>query len=293
MDETSLVTERFERQRARLHAVAYRMLGSVSEADDAVQEAWLRMHRADTEAVDNLDAWLTTVVSRVCLNQLRSRGRRREEPAEVHVPDPIISADERGQPEEEAALVDSVGLALLVVLDALAPAERLAFVLHDMFAVPFEDIARMLDRSPAATRQLASRARRRVQEQAPPRDPDPRRRRAVVDAFFAAARDGDFDGLLGVLHPDVVLRSDGGAGRPGLTQLIAGADAVASQAITFGELAPFVQPVLVNGEPGVVVAPNGEPVSVMAFTVTDGRVTAIDVIADPDRLRSLDLGGVS
>ncbi|GAA3935915.1 RNA polymerase sigma factor SigJ [Actinomadura viridis] len=289
MDDVDRVTGRFEEQRGHLRAVAYRMLGSVSEADDAVQEAWLRLSRTDTGEVENLDAWLTTVVARICLNMLRSRRSRREEPADVHLPDPIIGPEGGTDPEEEAVLADSVGLALLVVLDTLAPAERLAFVLHDMFAVPFDEIGPMIERSPAAARQLASRARRRVQGQAPAPDPDPARQRAVVDAFLAAARDGDFEGLVAVLHPDVVLRSDGGTALARHTVVLTGARNVAAQATMFGGLSPFARPALINGAAGVVVTPHGRPVAVMGFTVTDGRVAAIDVIADPDRLRLLDL----
>ncbi|MFI5485843.1 MULTISPECIES: RNA polymerase sigma factor SigJ [Micromonospora] len=289
MDEREWLTERFEEHRSRLRAVAYRMLGSVIEADDAVQEAWLRVSRADAGGVENPAGWLTTVVARVCLNMLRSRGSRREEPFDVRVPDPVISPDSGLDPEHEAVLADSVGLALLVVLETLTPAERLAFVLHDMFAVPFEEIAPMVDRSPAAARQLASRARRRVRGQAPAPDADLARQRRVVDAFFAAARDGDFDALVAVLHPDVVLRSDGGSARPRHTVVVTGARAVAGQAITFGRLSPFARPALVNGTAGVVVVANGRPLSVMGFTVTDGRIVAIDVLADPDRLATLDL----
>jgi RNA polymerase sigma factor (sigma-70 family) len=283
------LAERFEEQRPRLRAVAYRMLGSVSEADDALQEAWLRISRADTADVENLGGWLTTVVGRVCLNALRSRERRREDSFEVRMPDPVVTPETGGDPEHEALTADSVGLALLVVLETLSPAERLAFVLHDLFGLPFEEIAPMLDRSPAATRQLASRARRRVRGPAPAPDPDVSRQREVVDAFFAAARDGDFEGLVAVLHPGVVLRSDGGTGRAGLTTVLTGARTVAAQAVTFGGMSPFARPALVNGTAGVVVIPQKEAVSVMAFTVTGGRITAIDVLSDPDRLRALDL----
>jgi RNA polymerase sigma factor (sigma-70 family) len=289
VDERDWLTERFEEHRTRLRSVAYRMLGSLSEADDAVQDAWLRLNRADTTGVENLSAWLTTVVARVCLNVLRSREQRREEPLEVRVPDPIISRQDGGHPEHEAVLADSVGLALLVVLETLTPAERLAFVLHDMFAVPFDDIAPMIDRSPAATRQLASRARRRIQGQAPAPDPDLARQREVVDAFFAASRDGDFDALVAVLDPDVVLRSDGGAGRPRYTFVLHGAQAVAKQAFTSRRLSPFVHPALINGAAGVVVAAHGRAMFVMAFTVREGKVVAIDVLSDPDRLQQLDL----
>jgi RNA polymerase sigma factor (sigma-70 family) len=291
VDEREWLTERFEEHRGRLRAVAYRMLGSVSEADDAVQDAWLRVSRADTSGVENLGAWLTTVVARVCLNVLRSREQRREESLEVHMPDPIISSESGVDPEHEALLADSVGLALLVVLESLAPAERLAFVLHDMFAVPFEEIAPMIERSPAAARQLASRARRRVQGQTPAPDPDLTRQRDVVDAFFAAARDGDFEALVAVLDPDVVLRSDGGVARARHTVVITGARTVAGQAITFGRLSPFARPALINGAAGVVVAAHGRPLSVMAFTVTAGKIVAFDVLSDPERLHRLDLTG--
>lgn len=281
--------EQFEEYRAHLRAVAYRMLGSLSEADDAVQEGWLRFDRTDTSEVENLGGWLTTVVARICLNMLRSREQRREDPLELRMPDPVISNVRGVDPEQEVLLADSVGLALLVVLESLAPAERLAFVLHDMFAVPFDEIAPMLDKSTAAVRQLASRARRRVQGQAPAPDPDPSRQRVVVEAFFAAARDGQFEALVAVLHPDVVLRSDGGMARARHTVVLNGAETVASQALTFSKLAPFVRPALINGAAGVVVVVNGRPMSVMAFTVVDGQAVAIDVIADPDRLRGLDI----
>jgi RNA polymerase sigma factor (sigma-70 family) len=289
MDEHEWLAERFEEHRTHLRAVAYRMLGSVSEADDAVQEAWLRLSRADRSDVENLGGWLTTVVARVCLNMLRSRKSRREEPLGVHVPEPIVSREDGIDPEHEALLADSVGLALLVVLETLAPAERLAFVLHDMFAVPFDEIAPMVGRSPTAARQLASRARRRVQGAAPAPDADLARQREVVDAFFAAARGGDFDALVAVLDPDVVLRSDGGLERPGASLEVHGAPAVARRALTFARLSPFVRPALVNGAAGVVVAPRGRPFSVMGFTVTGGRIVAIDALADPTRLRELDL----
>jgi RNA polymerase sigma-70 factor (ECF subfamily) len=289
MDEHEFLARQFEEHRAHLRAVAYRMLGSLSEADDAVQEGWLRLSRSDTSDVENLRAWLTTVVARVCLNVLRSRRTRREEPLGVHVPDPVVSPADGTQPEHEALLADSVGLALLVVLETLAPAERLAFVLHDMFAVPFEEIAALVDRSPAATRQLASRARRRVQGQAPVPDPDLAGQRRVVDAFFAAARDGDFEALVAVLDPDVVLRSDGGELRRSATLVVRGAQEVASRALTFARLTPYVRPALVNGAAGVVVAPRGRPFSVMGFTVTGGRIVEIDSVSDPARLRELDL----
>jgi RNA polymerase sigma factor (sigma-70 family) len=289
VDEREWLAERFEEHRTHLRAVAYRMLGSVSEADDAVQEAWLRLSRSDGREIENMGGWLTTVVGRVCLNMLRSRRTRREDSLEVHVPEPIVSREDGVDPEHEALLADSVGLAMLVVLETLSPAERLAFVLHDIFGVPFEEIGPMVDRSPAAARQLASRARRRVQGEAPPPDPDLVRQREVVDAFFAAAREGDFDALVAVLHPDVVLRSDGGTARPGATHVVHGAEAVGRRAMTFARLSPFVRPALVNGAAGVVVAPRGRPFSVMAFTVRDGKIVAIDGLADPDRLKDLDL----
>jgi len=289
MDEHDWLAQRFEEHRTHLRAVAYRMLGSRSEADDAVQEAWLRLSRSDTDAIENLGGWLTTVVARVSLNMLRSRKARREESLELRVPDPIVSRADGLDPEHEALLADSVGLALLVVLETLSPAERLAFVLHDMFAVPFEEIAPIVGRTPTAARKLASRARVRVQGEAPAPDADRARQRAVVDAFFAAARDGDFDALVAVLDPDVVLRSDGGALRPGASVVLHGAVAVAESALTFARLSPFVRPVLVNGAAGVLVAPRGRPYSVMGFTVTGGRIVAIDALSDPARLRTLDL----
>ncbi|MEU8546607.1 RNA polymerase sigma factor SigJ [Streptomyces roseoverticillatus] len=286
------MTARFEEHRPRLRAVAYRMLGSLAEADDAVQETWLRLDRTDAADIDNLGGWLTTVVGRICLNLLRSREQRREDPLEIRIPDPVISREDGtagADPEQEALLVDSVGLAMLVVLQSLAPAERLAFVLHDMFHVPFDDIAPLIEKTTAATRQLASRARRRVQGQAPAPDPDLARQRAAVDAFFAAARDGDFEALVSVLDPDVVLRSDGGTARTGLSVIVQGARTVAAQATSWGKLSPFARPALINGVAGVVVVPQKQPVSVMAFTVVDGKIVAIEVLADPERLRRLDL----
>ncbi|GAA2394752.1 sigma-70 family RNA polymerase sigma factor [Dactylosporangium salmoneum] len=276
--------------RGRVRAVAFRMLGSTAEADDAVQETWLRASRAGTEGVTSLEAWLTTIVARVCLNLLRARAQRREDPLDIHVPDPIVSPASGLDPEHEALLADSVGLALHVVLETLSPAERLAFVLHDMFAVPFEQIAPMLDRTPAAVRQLASRARRRVQGRPTAPDRDVNRQRAVVDAFFAASRTGDFAALVEVLDPDVILHSDGGPTRPRLTFTLHGPEQVATQALASSRLSPFVYPVLVNGAAGVVVAAAPDrPLFVMAFTVTGGRIVAVDVLADPDRLRALDL----
>ena len=283
----------FEQHRQRLRSVAFRMLGSLTEADDAVQEAWLRFDRTDTSDVENLGAWLTTVVARVSLNLLRSRAQRREDPLETHVPDPIISAATGIDPEHEAVLADSVGLALLVVLETLTPAERLAFVLHDTFGVPFDEIAPMIDRTPDAARQLASRARRRVRGIAPTHDRDPARQREVVSAFFAAARDGDFDALVAVLHPDVILRSDGGVVRARHTVVLEGAEIVAGQALSFGSLSPFAIPALINGTAGVVVANAGRPLSVMAFAVVDGRIASIDVLADPERLARLDLSALN
>jgi RNA polymerase sigma factor (sigma-70 family) len=289
MDEREWLTDQFEANRTHLRAVAYRMLGSVSEADDAVQESWLRLNRSETGDVENLRAWLTTVVARVCLDMLRSRKSRREESLGVHVPEPIVSREDGLDPEHEALLADSVGLALLVVLERLAPAERLAFVLHDMFAVPFDEIAPIVGRSPTAARQLASRARRRVQGSAPEPDVDLARQREVVDAFLAAARGGDFDALLAVLDPDVVLRADRGALRPGESREVRGARAVAEQAFGFARLARFAQPALVNGAAGVVVAPQGRPFAVIGFTVAHEKIVEIDILADPARLRRLDL----
>jgi RNA polymerase sigma factor (sigma-70 family) len=289
MDEKDLLAERFEANRTHLRAVAYRMLGSLSEADDAVQEAWFRLHRSDISDVENLAGWLTTVVARVSLNMLRSRTSRREEPFDVHVPDPIVSREDGIDPEHQALLGDSIGLALLVVLETLAPAERLAFVLHDMFAVPFDEIAPMIGRSPTAARQLASRARRRVQGVAPIPDADSSRQREIVDAFLAASRGGDFDALVAVLDPDVVLRADTGAGAAGASTEIRGAHAVAAQALTFQRLAQFARPALVNGAAGVLTAREGRTISVMGFTIADGKIVQIDILADPERLRRLDL----
>ena len=286
MDEHDWLAERFEANRTHLRAVAYRMLGSLSEADDAVQEAWLRLSRSDTSVVENLGGWLTTVVARVCLDMLRSRKSRREEPLGAPLPDPIVGREDGTDPEHEALLADSVGLALLVVLETLAPAERLAFVLHDMFAVPFDEIAPIVGRSPAAARQLASRARRRVQGAATVPDADLTRQREVVDAFLAASRDGDFDALLAVLDPDVVLRADPAAVDAGASREVRGAAAVAD---TFSGRARFAQPALVNGAAGAVWAPGGRPRVVFGFTITRGKIVAIDMLADPERLRQLDL----
>jgi RNA polymerase sigma-70 factor (ECF subfamily) len=289
MDEHDVLAARFEEHRGHLRAVAYRMLGSLSEADDAVQEAWLRLSRSDSAAVANLGGWLTTVVSRLCLDMLRSRTSRGEEPLQARLPDPVVGPENGGaDPEGQALLAHSVGLALLVVLETLAPAERLAFVLHDMFGVPFDDIAGIVDRSPTAARQLASRARRRVRGGAPAPDADPARQRQVVDAFLAAARQGDFDALLAVLDPGVVLRADTGAA----ATLVRGAAAVAGQALLFRTTGRRAVPVLVNGAAGIVSAENGRPVAVMGFTVAGDRVTAIDILADPARLATLDLGAL-
>ncbi|HEX5451197.1 MAG TPA: RNA polymerase sigma factor SigJ [Candidatus Limnocylindrales bacterium] len=291
--EQDWLADRFEANRSYLRSVAYRMLGSLTDADDAVQEAWIRLSRTDTSDVDNLRAWLTTVVGRVCLNMLRARRTRREAPLDIHVPDPLVSPEEGIDPEQEALLGDSVGLAMLVVLDALAPAERVAFVLHDVFAVPFDAIGPIVGRTPTAARQLASRARRRVQG-APVPDSDLDEQWAVVDAFLAASREGDFERLLAVLDPDVVVRSDGGAARPGLISLVRGAEAVAGQAMTFRRFSQTATRVLVNGLPaGVAWAPDGTPYAVVALTVKGGRIVEIDVLADPDRLAQLDLAEVA
>jgi len=286
VNQADPVSRQFEEHRDRLRGVAYRMLGSLAEADDALQEAWIRISRADAHGVENMPGWLTTVVARVCLNMLRSRNRRREEPLERGLPDPVISASPELQPEDEALLADSVGLALFVVLDTLSPPERLAFVLHDTFGLPFDEIAPMVGRSSQATRQLASRARRRVRE-ADVREPDTNLtgQRRVVDAFFRAAREGDFEGLLRCLDPDVVLRSDFGSRRQLVPPVVRGAEVVArnARAIPGAEL----RPVLVNGSAGIVVVVNGRPFAIMGFTVRDGRIVAIDAIADPKRVARL------
>jgi RNA polymerase sigma factor (sigma-70 family) len=288
MDGNQWLADRFEEHRTHLRAVAYRMLGSLAEADDAVQDAWLRISRADASQVENLGGWLTTIVARVCLNMLRSRNTRREQPLGVHIPDPVISTEGTLQPDEEALLADSVGLALLVVLDTLSPAERLAFVLHDMFELPFEEIAPMVGRTPAAARQLASRARRRVKgAELPAPDPDLARQREVVDAFFLAARGGDFDALVALLDPEVVLRSDFGARRPAASRVVHGAAAVASQALMAALPTAQLHPALVNGAAGMVITVRGRPFAVMGFTVVDGRIVEIDAIADPERVRRI------
>ena len=289
MDEHEFLAQQFEEHRTRLRAVAYRMLGSLSEADDAVQETWLRLNRIDSEDVENLGGWLTTVVARVSLNILRSRRSRPEEPLDGRMPEPIVDRADGTDPEHEALLADSVGLALLVVLETLKPAERLAFVLHDMFAVPFDEIAPIVDRSPEATRQLASRARRRVQGERAIPDADLDTQREVVDAFLAAARDGDFEGLLEVLDPDVVLRADPGAVAIGSARVVRGAANVARQASAFSRLDIDVRPALVNGAVGTVTLRDGRPFSIAGFTVRDRRIVEMDVLADPERLSQLDL----
>jgi RNA polymerase sigma factor (sigma-70 family) len=287
MNPTDMQTQEFERNRTHLHAVAYRMLGSASEADDAVQEAWLRLRRSRDESIENLGGWLTTVVARVCLDMLRTRRARREDYVGTSLPEPIVSID--ASPEDEAVLADSVGLALLVVLDTLTPPERLAFVLHDMFGVPFDEIAPILDRSEAAARQLASRARRRVRGATPRTDPDLREQRRVVDAFLAASRAGDFEALLEVLDPDVVFRADVG---PRVARMpVHGAEEVARTILARGSrMAPFARPAIVNGNAGVIVVPADRPIAVVGFGVASGRIVEIDLIADPAKLRRLRLG---
>jgi RNA polymerase sigma factor (sigma-70 family) len=286
MDEHEWLAERFEEHRSHLRAVAYRMLGSLSDADDAIQEAWLRLSDSDADQIENLRAWLTTVVARVSLNMLRSRTTHREEPLGVRIPDPIVDSADGTDPEHEALLADSIGLALLVVLETLSPPERLAFVLHDMFAVPFDRIASILERSPEATRQLASRARRRVGGERTMPDPDLERQREVVDAFLAAGREGDFEALVAVLDPDIVLRADFGAG---VTQELRGASAVAGQAQMYSRLGLVIHPALINGAVGAVVTRDGRPFSVGAITVRDGKIVEMDWLADPERLARLDL----
>ena len=286
MNDHDWLAERFEAHRPHLRAVAYRMLGSASEADDAVQEAWLRLDRADTSEVENLGGWLTTVVARLCLDMLRARTSRREEPVGAHLPDPIASPQDGIDPEQEALLAEGIGLALLVVLDTLTPAERVAFVLHDMFAMPFDQVAAVVGRSPAAAKMLASRARRRVPGTAAVPDPDLTRQRAVVDAFLAASRGGDFDALLAVLDPAVVVRADRAAVLAGADREVRGAPAVAD---TFSGRARLARPALVDGAAGAVWAPGGRPRVVFAFTIAGGRIVEIDLLADPERLRQLDL----
>jgi RNA polymerase sigma-70 factor, ECF subfamily len=279
MDEQDVLAERFETHRARLRAIAYQTLGSTSEADDAVQEAWLRLSRTDPGNIENLGGWLTTVVARVCLNMLQSR---RDEPAGVHLPESIVADAEGIDPEQEALLTDSIGPALLVVLHTLAPAERLAFVLHDIFAVPFDDIAAVVGRSPVAARQLASRARRRVQGVAPVLGADLTRQQAITDAFLAAARNGDFDALLKALDPDVVVRSNG-------TEAVRGAAAVAGRAFPFARIAQVTLPALINGAVGVITAADGRPITLVGFTITGAKIVAIDLIDDPRRIAEADL----
>jgi len=287
MNERDWLAERFEERRTRLRAVAYRMLGSLSEADDAVQESWLRLNRTDADAIENLDAWLTTVVARVSLNMLRARKTRREEPIEAQLPEPILDRADGMNPEHEALLSDSVGLALLVVLETLSPPERLAFVLHDMFAVPFDEIAPIVNRSPESARQLASRARRRVQGEGKVPDADLETQRRVVDAFLAASREGDFDQLVAVLDPDVVLRAD--FGHAGESRVVRGAREVAGQALFYAQFGLEMRPVLVNGAVGMVTFQDGEPFSLGAVTVRGGKIVELDFLADPERLRELDL----
>ncbi len=285
MEDREWLAQRFEEHRSRLRSVAYRMLGSLTEADDAVQDAWERVSRAGADDVENLGGWLTTIVARVCLNMLRTRNTRREDSFEALLPDPIISPEGALQPEEEALLADSVGLALQVVIDTLSPPERLAFVLHDMFSLPFDEIGPMVGRTPQATRQLASRARRRIKgaEIAPP-ERDLARQRAVVNAFFAAGRAGDFDALVVLLHPDVVLRADFSPGRPSRSAVFRGPEAVAGQARMANRTAE-VHPALVNGAAGAVVMLRGRPFAVMGFTVAEGKIVEIDAIGDPERVR--------
>ena len=288
MDDQQWLTERLREHEPHLRGVAFRMLGSVNEADDALQETWLRIHDQDPAGIENVQAWLTTVLGRVCLNMLRARRGRREDLSTFHVPGPVVTFSDTVDPEQETLLADSVGLALLVVLDSLSPAERVSFVLHDVFAVPFVEIASVLERSEAAAQQLASRGRRRVQGASEP-ESDLRRQREVVDAFFAAARDGDFDALVEVLDPDVELRIDGGLLRPEASVVLRGAEAVARHTTTYSRLHPSVLPAIVNRAAGAVVAPGGRVFAVMAFTVSQGRVSQIDALADPARLARLDV----
>jgi RNA polymerase sigma-70 factor, ECF subfamily len=287
MDQQEWLAQQFEDHRPHLRAVAYRMLGSLSEADDALQDAWVRLSRADTSEVENLEGWLTTIVARVALNMLRTRKTRREQPLDVHVPDPIIDSANGTDPEHEALLADSVGLALLVVLETLTPAERLAFVLHDMFAVPFEEIAPIVERSPEATRQLASRARRRVRGTPTVPDADLNAQWEVVEAFLAAARKGDFDALVAVLDPDAVLRADGGL--TGLSQQVQGAETIASQALLWSRVDLTMRRALINGAAGIVTFLHGRPFSIAAITVKNGKIVEVDFLADPQRIARLDL----
>ena len=289
MDEHEFLAQQFEEHRIRLRAVAYRMLGSLSEADDAVQETWLRLSRTDAREVENLGGWLTTVTARVSLNMLRSRRARREDPLDVRMPEPIVDRADGTDPEHEALLADSVGLALLVVLETLAPAERLAFVLHDMFAVPFDEIAPIVDRSPAAARQLASRARRRVQGEPAIPDADLDTQREVLDAFLAAAREGDFEALVEVLDRDVVLRADRGGVSIGAPRIVRGAANVAHGALAFSRLDIEVRPALVNGAVGTVTFRDGQPFTIAGFTIRNRRIVEMDIITDPERLSRVDL----
>jgi len=291
VDTPDWPTAEFQAHRPHLRAVAYRMLGSVTEADDAVQEAWLRLSRADASDVRNMRAWLTTVVSRVCLDMLRARTARREDPLDMHVPDPVVTPV-HDDPEEHALLADSVGLALLVVLDTLSPAERLAFVLHDIFGVPFAQIGHILDRSAAAAKELASRARQRLHGADVPAETDPGRQREVADAFLNAARGEDFEGLLAVLAPDVVLRADAGTGPLGPSRLIHGAPEVTAQVRLYTPLTRFARPVLVNGTPGFLVARDGQPLALIGMAIREDKITEIDILADPERLSRLDLTGL-
>jgi RNA polymerase sigma-70 factor (ECF subfamily) len=285
------LADRFEEHRSHLRAVAYRMLGSASEADDAVQEAWIRLGRTDVSDVENLRGWLTTVVARVCLDMLRARTSRREDSLDAHLPDPIITRVE-WEPESEAMLADSVGLALLIVLDTLEPAERLAFVLHDVFGMTFEEIGPIVDRTPVAARQLASRARRRIQNKTPGPHPDLREQRRVVDAFLAAVREGDFEGLVAVLDPEIVLRADGGA-LAGATRVVRGAREVAGQAVAFSKVGLSGQFVLVNGNLGLLERrADGRLFSVIGLTIAYGRIAEMNILADPDRLSRLDLSAL-
>jgi RNA polymerase sigma-70 factor, ECF subfamily len=289
MDERDWLAERFEEHRPRLRAVAYRMLGSTSEADDAVQEAWILLNRSNADEIENLEAWLVTVVGRVALNMLRSRKRRREEPLDWQLPDPIVDRADGIDPEHEALLADAVGLALLVVLETLTPAERLAYVLHDMFAVPFEEIAAILDRSPDAARQLASRGRRRIRGADTTPDADPTAQQEVVEAFLAAARDGNFDALVAMLDPEVVRREDDGSGK--IVEL-RGAEAIVGRARTYARLDLDAQLVLVNGAPGWVASRDGVVQVIVGVTVQHGRITAMDVLLGPARLARVDLTGL-
>jgi RNA polymerase sigma factor (sigma-70 family) len=288
VDEDRWQAELFEEHRSRLRAIAYRMLGSLAEADDAVQETWIRFSGADSGEVRNAGGLLTTIVGRICLNVLRSRAARPEDPVGVHIPDPILALEDSPGPEQEALLADSVGLALMVVLDTLTPAERLAFVMHDIFDIPFDEIAPMTGRSAVAARQLASRARHRVRA-AGVREPDAdiATQREAVNAFFAAARRGDFEGLMALLDPDVVLRADGGASRPVASAIVHGAANVASQALMFSRSAADLRPALVNGTAGVIVTAAGRPITLMSFTITNGRIVRIDGITDSARLNGL------